>query len=81
MNFEYLTSKKLKQILTSNPTDAQIAWAINYTSDCLDSDENNEDVMPQVLEERVKRFNKAKVLFDVGMYDESLYFLKRTWEV
>lgn len=81
MNFEHLTSKKLKGVLTGNPTDAQIAWAVSYTERALDSDASDEEVRHEVLDERVKRFDKAKVLFDIGLIDESLYFLKQTWSV
>lgn len=81
MNFDHLTSKKLKFVLTGKPTDEQIAWAISYTKNCLDDDEHNEDVMPQVLDARLSQFGNAKTLFDIGMYDESLYFLKRTWQI
>lgn len=81
MNFEHLTSKKLKGVLTGNPTDAQIAWAMTYTERALDSDSSNEDVRYEVLDERIRRFEKAQTLFDVGLIDESLYFLKQTWSV
>lgn len=81
MNFDHVSSKKLRDILTGNPNDAQMSWAIVYTKKALDHDANNENISYSVVDERINRFNKARVLFDIGMLDEALYFLKRTWEV
>lgn len=80
MNFEHLTSKKLKSILNGNPTANQMSWAIQYTEKCLEDDETNEDVSYSVLEKRLERFTLAKCLFDKGLNDQSLNLLRKTWE-
>ena len=81
MNFEHVTSKKLRAILTGKSSAKQLSWGIDYTSKCLEKDEANMNISYKVFNQRENYLNKAEEMFKAGNLLESLTFLQKTWEI
>jgi hypothetical protein len=82
INFEWVTSKKLRDILLSNNCSKKdLTWALDKTYNAIRADENNEMVSYEILGYRERSYDIANHYFEKGNLNRCLKLIKNTWRV